>query len=62
MVLIKVQYDAYNRDFKIIDRELAHKLEDGETYALIADVSVEDFETERNMALRETQPAGPPTR
>ena len=43
MVLIKVRYDAYNRQFKLMDRELAHKLEDGETYVLIADVSVADL-------------------
>jgi len=43
MVLIKVQYDAYNRQFKLIDRELAHVLEDGETYVLVADVSIEDL-------------------
>ena len=30
MVLIKVRYDAYNRQFKLMDRELAHMLEDGE--------------------------------
>jgi hypothetical protein len=42
MVLIKVQYDAYNRQFKLLDRELAPVLDDGETYMLIADVSTED--------------------
>jgi len=44
MVLIKVQYDAYNKQFKILDRELARTLEDGETYMLIADVSIKDLE------------------
>ena len=43
MVLIRVQYDAYNRQFKLLDRALVGALEDGETYVLIADVSVEDF-------------------
>jgi hypothetical protein len=42
MVLIKVQYDAYNRQFKLLDREAARKLEDGETYVLIADIAVAD--------------------
>jgi hypothetical protein len=41
MVLIKVQYDGYNRQFKLVDRDLAHLLEDGETYVLFADVSLE---------------------
>jgi len=44
MVLVKVQYDAYNRQFKLLDKDLAHVLNDGETYMLIADVSVEDLE------------------
>ena len=43
MVLVKVQYDAYNRQFKPLDRELLPLLEDGETYMLIADVSIEDL-------------------
>ena len=43
MVLIKVQYDAYNRQFKLLDKDLLASLEDGETYVLIADVSVEDL-------------------
>ena len=42
MVLIKVQYDAYNRQFKLLDSELSHVLDDGETYVLIADVTFED--------------------
>ena len=44
MVLIKVRYDAYNRQFTLIDRNLAHTLEDGETYVVMADVSVRDLE------------------
>ena len=49
MVLIKVQYDAYNRQFKLIDRELARILEDGETYMLIADVSIKDLESKQSV-------------
>jgi hypothetical protein len=44
MVLLKVQYDAYNRQFKLLDRELAHLLEDGEAYMLIADISLKHLE------------------
>jgi len=36
MVLVRVEYDAYNRRFKLLDRELARLLEDGEQYLLIA--------------------------
>ena len=43
MVLVKVQYDAYNRQFKLIDGGLQRVLEDGETYMLIADVSIKDL-------------------
>jgi hypothetical protein len=43
VVLIKVQYDAYNRQFKLLDGQLAHALEDGENYLLIADLSGEDL-------------------
>ena len=49
MVLIKVQWDAYNRQFKLLDRELARTLEDGETYMLIADVSVRDLESKQEI-------------
>jgi hypothetical protein len=44
MVLIKVRYDAYNRQFKLVDRELTSALEDGETYVVIADISVRDLQ------------------
>jgi hypothetical protein len=39
MVLIRVQYDAYNRQFKLLDQQLAYALADGESYLLIADMS-----------------------
>jgi hypothetical protein len=45
MVLIKVQYDAYNRQFTPLDGQLLKLLEDGETYMLIVDVSVEDLKS-----------------
>ena len=51
MVLIKVQWDAYNRQFKLLDRELARTLEDGETYMLMADVSVRDLESKQDMEI-----------
>jgi hypothetical protein len=48
MVLIKVRYDAYNRQFKLVDRELTSTLEDGETYVVIADVSVKDLQPSKD--------------
>ena len=60
MVLIKVQYDAYNRQFKILDRELARSLEDGETYMVIADVSVRDLELKQSVEITSAfVPVGP---
>ena len=52
MVLVKVRYDAYNRQFKLLDQQLAHMLEDGETYMLIADVSVKDLESKQDAEIR----------
>jgi hypothetical protein len=43
MVLIKVQYDAYNRQFKLLDGGMARLLEDGGTYLLILDVPVTEL-------------------
>jgi hypothetical protein len=48
MVLIKVHYDGYNRQFKLVDQHLAHLLDDGETYMLIADVSLDDLKPASN--------------
>jgi hypothetical protein len=42
MRYVKVQYDAYNREFKMADPDLATELEDGGLY-LVADFSEEDF-------------------
>jgi hypothetical protein len=42
MRFVRVQYDAYDRQFKIADRLLAWQMEDGFTY-LIADLSPSDF-------------------
>ncbi len=44
MILIRVQYDAYNKRFTVIDRDLLRSLADGEIYMLVADVSAKDLE------------------
>ena len=41
-MVLRVQYDAYNRQFKLLDRDLAQKLADGETYLLIVDIPIEE--------------------
>ena len=43
MVLIRVQYDAYNKRFTVLNGEVTSSLEDGETYMLIADLSIKDL-------------------
>ena len=39
---VRAQYDAYNRQFHLLDQEVARELKDGETY-LIADFFTQDF-------------------
>ena len=39
MVLIQVEYDAYTRQFKLIDSDMAHALVDGVTYMVFVDTS-----------------------
>jgi hypothetical protein len=47
MIHVKVEYDAYNRTFKLLDRDFGNILEDGATYNLtvpftLCDVSEDD--------------------
>ena len=42
MVLVHVEYDAYTRQFKLIDHDMARALVDGETYLVMVDASVQD--------------------
>ena len=37
MFFIKVAYDACNQQFRLMDPELSHMFEDGDTYMLIVD-------------------------
>jgi hypothetical protein len=53
MVLIRVEYDAYNRRFKLIDRDLARLLEDGEQYLLIASIAASELESQDSPAFAE---------
>ncbi len=43
---IRIQYDGYNRCFKILDREMAALLEDGDVYALAVSDDENDPEIE----------------
>jgi hypothetical protein len=44
MIYMRVQYDAYNRIFKLIDRDLGGLLEDGAIYDLAIPVVLHDDE------------------
>lgn len=52
MRYVRVQYDAYNRQFTLMDRDLSSQMEDGGTY-LIADFSSNDFLPVDELDLRE---------
>jgi hypothetical protein len=43
MIRVKVEYDAYNRRFKLIDREFGSILEDGGTYELTLPLTLPDL-------------------
>ena len=51
MVLIRVEYDAYNRRFKLVDRDLARLLEDGEQYLVIASIAASEVESQDSPTL-----------
>jgi len=44
MIYVKVQYDAYNRTFKLVDRELGRLLEDYGLYDLALPFILESSE------------------
>jgi hypothetical protein len=56
--LIRTEYDAYNRKFKLLDTSDAVKLRDGETY-LFMDFSEDDLKekqlTEHDESIREEE-------
>jgi hypothetical protein len=40
MVRIRVEYDAYNREFRLLDREFGPMLDDGAVYELLVPVAL----------------------
>jgi hypothetical protein len=61
MVLVRVEYDAYNRRFKLLDRDLAQLLEDGEQYLLIASLETKDVESGDPVTFATSSKDLPPT-
>jgi len=51
MIRIKVEYDKYNRTFKLLDREFGSALEDGALYELEVPVNVPDLAVDEAFAL-----------
>ncbi len=50
MIRIKVEYDKYNRTFKLLDREFASALEDGGLYELEVPVNVPELAEDETFA------------
>jgi len=50
MIRIKVEYDKYNRTFKLQDREFGSVLEDGVVYELVVPLRSEGLEEEDSVA------------
>jgi hypothetical protein len=44
MIRIKVEYDKYNRAFKLLDRDIGSVLEDGAQYDLVVPLMLEGDE------------------
>ncbi len=46
MIRVKIQYDKYDRSFKLVDKEFGPLLEDGEIYELLVPVIIENDDEE----------------
>ena len=51
MIRIKVEYDAYNRTFKLVDKEFGSILEDGAVYELLASLAVLELQEDPALQL-----------
>lgn len=49
MIRMRLEYDAYNRTFKLIDRELGAILEDGVVYELKLPLMVESADSQEDL-------------
>lgn len=56
MVRIKVEYDKYNRTFKLLDLEFGSVLEDGGQYEVLAPLMLETIDEEENFVLISNPP------
>jgi hypothetical protein len=44
--VVKVAYDAYNQQFRLLDQKLAHMFEDGDMYLLVVDFLPNEVEVD----------------
>jgi len=44
MILVKVRYDGYNQQFRLVDPHLGHVFNDGESYLLAVDIFPTEWE------------------
>ena len=51
MVRIKVEYDKYNRTFKLLEKQFGSALEDGAQYELFVPLMLESIGLEENVIL-----------
>ena len=49
MILVKVVYDAYNQQFRLVESNLSHMFEDGENYLLAVDIFPTEFEKDETI-------------
>ena len=58
MIRIRIEYDAYNRSFKLVDREFGAVLEDGVEYVLLLPLMLQGLETHESFELDYDIPLG----
>ena len=56
MIRVRLEYDAYNRVFKLIDREFGSVLQDGAVYELMLSLMLEEPDGEENLIALELGP------
>ena len=56
MIRVRLEYDAYNRVFKLIDREFGSVLQDGALYELKLPLMLEEPDGEENLIALELGP------
>jgi hypothetical protein len=56
MIRVRLEYDAYNRVFRLIDREFGSVLQDGAVYELKLPLMLEEPDGEENLIELELGP------